>query len=91
MTHWTNLAPASGHKYNSYLHFILDFGFFFFVSFFLIFFSTLILHHLLVEIEKIEVIRKLIEENPDMGRTELSKLLCEMWGWCGANGQLNMK
>jgi len=38
--------------------------------------------------EKIEVIRKLIEENPDMGRTKLSKLLCEMWGWRGANGQL---
>ncbi|MGQ9844346.1 MAG: Druantia anti-phage system protein DruA [Spirochaetota bacterium] len=38
--------------------------------------------------EKIKVIRKLIEENPDMGRTGLSKLLCEMWGWCGVNGQL---
>jgi len=37
--------------------------------------------------EKIAVIRKLIEENPDIGRTKLSVLLCEMWDWRGPNGQ----
>jgi hypothetical protein len=37
--------------------------------------------------EKITVIRKLIEENPDMGRTRVSVLLCEMWNWRGSNGQ----
>ena len=38
--------------------------------------------------EKIEVIRKLIEENPGIGRTKLSRMLCEMWDWRGQNGQL---
>lgn len=37
--------------------------------------------------EKIAVIRKLIEENPGMGRSKLSVLLCEMWDWRGSNGQ----
>ncbi len=37
--------------------------------------------------EKIELIRKLIEENPDMGRSKLSVLLCEMWDWRASNGQ----
>ena len=37
--------------------------------------------------EKIAVIRKLIEENPNMGRTKLSVLLCEMWEWRDANGK----
>ena len=37
--------------------------------------------------EKIEVIRKLIEENPKMGRSKLSVLLCEMWNWRGPNKQ----
>src|SRR5690554_4290604 len=35
--------------------------------------------------EKIAVIRKLIEENPNMGRTKLSVLLCEMLEWRDAN------
>lgn len=38
--------------------------------------------------EKIEFIRRLIEENPGIGRTKLSRMLCEMWDWRGANGQL---
>lgn len=38
--------------------------------------------------EKIELIRRLITENPNMGRTKLSVMLCEMWGWRGPNGQL---
>ncbi len=38
--------------------------------------------------EKIELIRKLIEENPSMGRTKLSVTLCEMWGWRGQNNKL---
>jgi hypothetical protein len=37
--------------------------------------------------EKIELIRRLIAENPDMGRSRLSVMLCEMWGWRGSNGQ----
>jgi hypothetical protein len=38
--------------------------------------------------EKIELIRKLIEENPNMGRTQLSVTLCEMWDWRGQNNRL---
>lgn len=38
--------------------------------------------------EKIELIRKLIAENPGMGRTKLSVELCEMWNWRGANGKI---
>lgn len=37
--------------------------------------------------EKITAVRRLIEENPDMGRSKLSVRLCEMWNWRGANGQ----
>jgi len=33
-------------------------------------------------------IRQLIQENPDWHRTRLSRELCEIWGWCGPNGQL---
>jgi len=38
--------------------------------------------------EKIKLIRRLIEENPNMGRSQLSVTLCEMWGWRGQNGKL---
>lgn len=38
--------------------------------------------------ENIEVIRRLIAENPTMGRTKLSVILCEMWDWRSPNGQL---
>ena len=38
--------------------------------------------------EKIEYIRRLIAENPDMGRTKLSVMLCEIWNWRGSNGKL---
>ncbi|WP_049783371.1 Druantia anti-phage system protein DruA [Mahella australiensis] len=38
--------------------------------------------------EKIEVIRRLIAENPTMGRTKLSVILCVMWDWRSQNGQL---
>jgi len=37
--------------------------------------------------EKIELIKRLIAENPNMGRTQLSVKLCEMWGWRGQNGK----
>ncbi len=37
--------------------------------------------------EKFEDIQRLIEDNPGMGRSKLSVLLCEMWNWRGANGQ----
>jgi hypothetical protein len=37
--------------------------------------------------EKIELIRRLIAENPNMGRTKLSVTLCEMWGWRGQNNK----
>lgn len=37
--------------------------------------------------DKIEVIQKLIAENPTMGRSRLSVILCEMWDWRGQNGQ----
>jgi hypothetical protein len=38
--------------------------------------------------EKIELIKQLIAENPDMGRSKLSVMLCEMWEWRGSNGQV---
>lgn len=38
--------------------------------------------------EKIELIRRLIAENPNMGRTKLSVTLCEMWDWRGQNNKL---
>jgi len=37
--------------------------------------------------ELIESIRKLIIENPDMGRSNLSIILCELWGWRDSNGR----
>jgi len=36
----------------------------------------------------IESIRQFIEEHPGYHRTRLSQELCEVWGWCGPNGQL---
>ena len=38
--------------------------------------------------KKIEEIKKLISENPSLGRTNLSVMLCEMWNWRGLNGQV---
>lgn len=37
--------------------------------------------------DKIELIQRLIEENPDMGRSRLSVKLCEIWGWRGSDGR----
>jgi hypothetical protein len=37
--------------------------------------------------ERIITIRKLIEENPGMGRSKLSVMLCNLWNWRGANGR----
>lgn len=37
---------------------------------------------------KIEEITRLLEENPGIGRTRLSVMLCEMWNWRGLNGQV---
>jgi hypothetical protein len=39
----------------------------------------------LITEDKIEQIRKLIRENPEMNRTKLSRHLCELWNWCGPN------
>lgn len=38
--------------------------------------------------EKIEFIRRLIAENPDMGRSKISVLLCEHWNWRYASGKV---
>ena len=38
--------------------------------------------------ELLEHIRKTISENPDMGRTKLSVVLCEIWGWRDAVGRV---
>ena len=38
--------------------------------------------------EKVAFIQRLIEENPNMGRSKLSVVLCEMWDWRGSSGQL---
>ena len=38
--------------------------------------------------DKIEQIRELIRDNPDMNRTKLSKHLCELWNWRGHNDML---
>lgn len=37
--------------------------------------------------EKIETIRRLIEENPDMCRSRLSVVLCELWQWRTSEGK----
>ncbi|HZK87571.1 MAG TPA: Druantia anti-phage system protein DruA [Anaerovoracaceae bacterium] len=37
--------------------------------------------------EKIEEIKKLLAENPDIGRSKLSVMLCEIWNWRSPNGQ----
>jgi hypothetical protein len=37
--------------------------------------------------EKIALIKRLIEENPNMGRSKLSVVLCEIWDWRNSNGQ----
>ena len=37
--------------------------------------------------EKIEEIKNLLAENPDMGRSKLSVMLCEMWNWRSPNGK----
>jgi len=38
--------------------------------------------------EHIEQIKSMISSNPDWHRTKLSKELCKVWGWQGANGQI---
>jgi len=38
--------------------------------------------------EKIDEIKKLIEENPGWHRTRLSQELCRLWDWKGENGQI---
>ncbi len=38
--------------------------------------------------QKIEEITRLLFENPSMGRSKLSIMLCEMWNWRGPNGQV---
>jgi hypothetical protein len=38
--------------------------------------------------ERIEEIQRLLLENPDIKRTQLSKRICELWGWQSPSGQL---
>ena len=38
--------------------------------------------------ERLEQIRKTILENPGMGRTKLSVVLCEIWGWRDTGGRV---
>ena len=38
--------------------------------------------------ERITEINNLIESNPEWGRSRISQVLCEMWGWRGENGQV---
>ena len=38
--------------------------------------------------ERLEQIREAISENPGMGRTKLSVVLCEIWGWRDAGGRV---
>jgi hypothetical protein len=38
--------------------------------------------------EMVDLIKKLMEENPDISRWALSKKLCQEWNWRQANGQL---
>lgn len=37
---------------------------------------------------ELALIRRLMEQNPDWGRTHLSQELCELWSWRAASGQL---
>jgi len=38
--------------------------------------------------DEVQFIRDLISEHPRASRWRLSKMLCERWGWCHANGTL---
>jgi hypothetical protein len=37
---------------------------------------------------EVSLIRGLMEQNPDLGRTHLSQELCRLWSWRAANGRL---
>lgn len=37
--------------------------------------------------KEIELINRLIAENPSWGRTKLSQELCRIWNWCGNDGK----
>ena len=36
----------------------------------------------------IQTIRDLIAQDPKLGRTALSRKLCQLWGWIKPNGEL---
>jgi hypothetical protein len=38
--------------------------------------------------QRIEQIRQIIKENPDWGRTQISKYICQIWHWQNPNGTL---
>jgi hypothetical protein len=38
--------------------------------------------------ERVREINSLIAQNPEWNRTRISKSLCELWDWKGANGQI---
>nr|HPN32534.1 hypothetical protein [bacterium] len=42
----------------------------------------------IAQTEDVEFINKLIKENPNDSRRELSKKLCRAWNWAQANGAL---
>jgi len=52
------------------------------------------MHQIMVTIQgqrcspDVDLIRRLLSEHPDWGRSRLSVALCELWDWRAANGQL---
>lgn len=41
-----------------------------------------------IGVEEMESIQGLLSDNPDWGRTRISRALCELWDWRAPNGQL---
>lgn len=50
--------------------------------------NTMIIQGRKTTYEDIQLVQKLIADNPDWHRTRVSKELCTLWGWYNANGQI---
>jgi hypothetical protein len=50
--------------------------------------TTSIVQGRLVGPKELELIRRLLAENPQWGRSRISRSLCELWDWRAPNGQL---
>ncbi|MDA3833698.1 MAG: DUF4338 domain-containing protein [Spirochaetales bacterium] len=50
--------------------------------------KTIVIQGKKIAPEDIELIKKLIEDNPSWGRTRLSKELCILWSWKNSGGRL---